>query len=402
MKYKRTRALRTFWAIIDACQKQPSPHYRRCNMKIAFVHPFLYRFARGIERFTFNIANALVRQGVDIHLITWRWPHPVEIDVLEPRVRVHFVPTPRYYANKAVVPFYIWHLLREQYDFVWIYFAGYGEAEALNFVRRQHFGIVFHYPYAQVPHRYREFKKSRLAQRADQIVSVSQYVADGVRESLGRDSVIIHHGVDTNRFRPDPSMRARVRHSLGLASTTPLLVTAAALEERKGIQWVLRALHKVLEIHPDTMYLVLGDGPYRPSLEELAHTLNVNDHVRFLGAQADVVPFLQAADISLILARGEASSLTTLESMACGVPVVTAKRPPFDELIQPSWGQQVIEKNIQQLAMRLLQLLSNRELCFAMGAAGRQCILEQYTWSQVARRYLEIGLVEPKYGFLDS
>ena len=359
-------------------------------MKLAILHPFQFRYARGIERFTFNLANTLSRDGVDVHLVTWCWPQPVEIDVLDPRMRVHFMPTSRYYAAKVVIPFYVGHLLRQRYDFVWIYFAGYGEAGALNLVRRQRFGIVFHYPYAQVPHRYEEFRRSGLAQRAARIVSVSQYVADGVQEALGRDSVVIHHGVDTERFRPDPEVRARVRQALGLASTTPLLVTAAALEERKGVQWVLRALPEVLQTHPDTLYLVLGDGPYRLALEELAQTLNLNDHVRFLGVQADVVPFLQAADVSLILARGEASSLTALESMACGVPVIAARRPPFDELIRLDYGMLIDEEDKYQTVHAIQRLLSDPDIRSAMGVSGRKRIMDAFTWNRVSAQYRQL------------
>lgn len=360
-------------------------------MRIAFLHPFLYRYARGIERFTFNLANALARDDADVHLVTWRWPQPVEIDALDSRVQVHTLPTSRYYAAKAIVPFYVWHLLQRRYDFVWIYFAGYGEAEALNLVRWQQFGIVFHYPYSQVPHRYEEFRRSGLAQRAAQIVSVSQYVAQGVQEALGRDSVVIHHGVDTKRFCPEPTARTQVRRSLGLASSAPLLVTAAALEERKGVQWVLRALPKVLQVHPDVVYLVLGDGSYRSYLEELVQELGVERHVQFLGAQADVAPFLQAADISLILSRGEASSLTALESLACGVPVVAARRPPFDELIRSTYGVLVAEESEHEVARVIRRLLADPAMRTAMGQAGRERMIADFTWERTARRYAQLA-----------
>src|SRR2546423_1389729 len=147
-------------------------------MRVAFIHPFLYRYPRGIERYTISLANALARTGVEVHILTWRWPQPVQIDTLDPQVQVHLMPTSRYYAARAVVPFYAWDLLRHAYDFVWIFFAGYGEAQALGLARRMPFGIVFHYPFAEVPHRYDEFRRHRLAQRATLLVSVSQFVAD--------------------------------------------------------------------------------------------------------------------------------------------------------------------------------------------------------------------------------
>ena len=52
-------------------------------MRIAFVHPFLYRYPRGIERFTISLANALVQGGEQVDIRTWRWPRPVRIDSVD-------------------------------------------------------------------------------------------------------------------------------------------------------------------------------------------------------------------------------------------------------------------------------------------------------------------------------
>lgn len=360
-----------------------------CPLRVAFIHPFLFRYARGIERYTFNLANALAEHGVEVHLLTWTWRPELEIEALDARVQVWRLPTSRYYAAQAIVPFYTWHLLTHHYDFVWINFAGYGEAEALTLARRQRFGIVFHYPLAQVPHRYREFQRYGLAKRAAKIVSVSEYVAEGVKEFFGLESEVIHHGVDTKRFKPDKEKRRAKREELR-AGEAPLLVTAAALEERKGIQWVLRALPKIIERFPETIYLVLGGGGYRGALEQLAAELGVQSHVRFPGEQQDVAPFYQAADISLILARGEASSLAALESLACEVPVIASHRPPFSELISSEYGMLVNEEDSQAVAGAVDQILGNVELGQAMGERGRAQVQERFTWSRAADEYIQV------------
>ncbi len=364
-------------------------------LRVAIIHPFLFRYARGIERFTFNLANALSAHGVEMHLLTWRWQPPAQIDALDPRVRVHTFPTSRYYAAKAIVPFYAAHLLRHTYDFVWIYFADYGESGALTLARQQRFGVIFHYPNTQVPHRYREFQRTGLAKRAVQLVSVSRYVADGVRELLGRDSAVIHHGVDTKHFAPDPSARSRLRESLGLSADASVLLSVAALEERKGVQWVLRSLPRVLCEFRDTMYLVLGDGPYRSALEKLTRELGVEPHVRFLGARSDIAPFYQVADVSLVLARGEASSLAALESLACGVPVVAAQQPPFDELLADDYGSRVNETDENSVASAIIGLLCNPAKRKAMAEAGRERIQTDFTWERVARDYLAVMNMMP-------
>lgn len=358
--------------------------------RIAFIHPFLFRYPRGIERYTLRLANVLAQRGVEVTLLTWRWKAPIQIEELDSRVCVHFMPTSRYYAAAAVVPFYIHDLWSNDYDFVWIFFAGYGEAEALRLWRRQRFGIVFHYPITQVPHRYREFRRYGLAKRAEQLVSVSRYVASGVREYFGRESPVIPHGVDTNRFRPDPTARVCVRESLNVAQDTLLLVTAAALEERKGIQWVLQALPRVLRDFPKTTYLILGDGPYRAALEQQVRGQSLEESVLFLGALQDVTPFYQAADISLILARGEASSFAALESMACSVPVIASEEPPFEELVTPDCGTLVNESDRLEVAEAIAVLLCDAARRHALGEAGRARVLANFNWDDVGDRYLTL------------
>jgi glycosyltransferase involved in cell wall biosynthesis len=362
---------------------------RDVPLRVAFIHPFLFRYARGIERHTFNLANALAQCGVEVHLVTWKWTASLNIDEIDSRVQIHRLPTARYFATKAIVPFYVQHLRKQRYDFVWIAFAGYGEAEALSFVRKQSFGIVFHYPLAQVPHRYREFQRHGLAQRAARMVSVSQYVATGVQEFFGRESTVIHHGVDTERFKPDEEKRRVKRKELGVGDG-PVLVTAAALEERKGIQWVLRALPKIVEGFPETVYLVLGEGDYRFELEKLAADLGIQNRVRFIGEQEDVTPFFQAADLSLILSRGEASSLTALESMACELPVIAARRPPFDELISDEYGVLVNEEDPDAVAHAVEGMLANPEQRAVMGGRGRACVIEEFSWERAAEEYIRV------------
>jgi len=362
-------------------------------MRIAFIHPFLYRYARGIERYTLSLANALVCKGVDVSILTWREKHQHRLVELDGRVQVYEMPHLRYYVARTVIPLYWLHLLRNPYDIVIIHFAGYGEAEAIALTRlfkKLRYDIVFHYPYQQVPHRYQEFLRFGTARKAEQIIAVSRFVAEGVQEFFGRESVVIGHGVDVNRFTPDPRVRERTRQELALDPEAQVLITAAALEERKGVQWVLQALPAVLQVFPQAVYLVLGDGPYRPQLEALATDLGLTEQVRFLGAQTEVTCYYQAADISLILARGEASSLFALESLACEVPVIAAQQQPFDELIQPRWGIMVNEADSREVAEATQLLLSDPALRRRMGEEGRRHILAHHTWDRVAEQYLAL------------
>jgi glycosyltransferase involved in cell wall biosynthesis len=361
-------------------------------MRLAFIHPFLFRFPRGIERFLFRLANALAGAGADVDILTWRWPDPVPIDSFDRRVRIKTLPTPRYFAARCAVPLYAYHLLRERYDFVWIFFAGYGEAESLalaSALREIRYGVTLHYPYAQVPHRYHEFRRLGCIRRARRVVSTSRFVADGVRQAFGLDSSIIGTGVDAARFRPLPEEKPRIRRELGLRADAPVLLSVAALESRKGIQHVLKALPAIRSGHPGVQYLVVGDGPFRQELEGQVRELGLEGAVRMVGATANVLPYYQAADVFVLLSHGEAAPIAPLEAMAAELPVVVARQPPFDEVVSDECGIMVAEQEPAEVARVVGGLLSDEARRKAAGLAGRRRVCASYTWEQIARQYLD-------------
>lgn len=344
-------------------------------MKIAIIHPFLFRYARGIERYVLALGRAFSDAGASVTLLTWRWPQPLALDTPDERVRVRQLADSRYGRALLAAPFYAWHLARARFDHVLLFWADYGEAQAVacaDRARRQRITAVLHYPYAAAPHRYESFRRSGLARRADHVVAVSGYVAASTRTAWGRASTVIGHGVDTCRFRPNPAVRVAVRQHLGLAPDVPLLVTTAALEPRKGVARVLGALPEL----PDVQYVIAGDGPERKRLVALAADLGVNERVHLLGALPNVAPLLQAADAFVLLATGEASSLSTLEALACGLPVLVSDEPPFDELVPPA----------QRIARDALALLPARLAAALSQGQGEAAALP--SWSEVAGQYL--------------
>ena len=111
-------------------------------------------------------------------------------------------------------------------------------------------------------------------------------------------------------------------------------------------------------------------------------------YVRLLGISDDVVPLLAIADIGCLLSYGEAFPLTLIEMMAMELPIVTSQAPPFDELTRPAWGIAVDEHNTPMVADQIRQLLLNPGHRHTLGHAGREQVLENYTWDRVADAYL--------------
>lgn len=359
----------------------------------AFIHPFQLRLQRGIEVYLWNLTATLSRQGVSVDILTWAGPLDIPDYALIPGVKLYSVPYVRYFQAQFAVLYYVYWLLRGNYQHVFVHFADYGEGLALHlarFVRPIPFSVVFHFPPSLVPHRYREFERWFFQSDAKHLIAVSQATAKEVVQWAGCSCEVIGHGVDTGRFRPDAALRKQVRQELGITDESPVLISVAAMEERKGMQWVIRAMPKVLEKSPDTRYLILGDGPYQAELERLVCNLSLQSKVLFLGFQRDVEPYLAASDIAMLLSWGEASPVSLLEFAAAGLPVLTSLHPPFPDLIQPDWGQMVSEQDVEQLSRAILGLLLDAELRIRQGARARTWVSENHDWHQVARQYIDL------------
>jgi glycosyltransferase involved in cell wall biosynthesis len=367
-------------------------------LHIGFIAPFLFRFQRGIERSCTQLANELVQMGQRVSILTWHEPNGQTASPLDPRIRLVKVPYVRYYRSRWAIPFYVFELLTQPYDVVNIFFAGYGEAEALALARRwRSFRIHFiaGYPIEQVPHRFHEFRRYGLDQALHRIIVKSDSMAPGIARFFGREVEVIPNGVDVDLFHPAKVDAEPLRRRLDLHEEDRVLLTVAALEERKGVQYVIRVLPDLIQAGFSVHYVVVGDGPYREALETLAAKHQMTDRVHFVGTVTDVLPYYKLAEIFLLLSYGEGFPNVLLEAWAMALPVVLSRHAPYPSIVPQNGGLMIDEEYGLGLKNALIELLSSPEARQKMGQAVRRHVGEHYTWPVVAQRYLEVLAAEP-------
>jgi glycosyltransferase involved in cell wall biosynthesis len=357
-------------------------------MRLAIISPFQLRLGRGIERYNWEMARTLAARGLEVELWVWDAPRPFDWGALPPGVRLRRVPYIRYFmATWAGLWYRRW--CRTQPDHILLAFADYGEAAALRTYAGA-FSIMFHFPREQVPHRFATLGQSGLAARAHALLSPTQYVAQDVQAAYGRPSPVIMHGVNLAQFVPDPSDRLRLRAELGVSADAPVIVSVAALELRKGIQFVVRALPAVVQQFPTVQYWVVGEGSDRPQIEAEIAAHGMGAHVRLFGRVTTVPRYLNAADVGALLSWGEALPIGALEMLAMRLPVVTSDRPPFPALIHPDYGALVDGDNTDTLAALLTAWLRDPARRAAMGDAGRAYIERELTWERAADAFIKV------------
>ena len=144
-------------------------------------------------------------------------------------------------------------------------------------------------------------------------------------------------GADVQRFHPNGSQDAQ-RRALGLPTDRPLLFTLRNLEPRMGLDALVRAMATVRERFPRALLLIGGSGSLRPFLETLTISLELSDHVKFLGfvPERDLPDYYGAADAFVLPTRElEGFGLVTVEALACGTPVLGTPIGATPEILEP-------------------------------------------------------------------
>lgn len=359
------------------------------NVHYAFIHPFQLRLQRGIEVYLWNLSVGLVKEGIQVDILTWDGSLAVPNFAQIPGITILRIPKIRYFQAVLAIPIYFYWLITKHYDHIFVHFAGYGEGIAINLTKifcKINFSIVFHFPRSQVPHRYKEYHSWHLEKHASHLIAVSDATAREAAIWSGRHVEVIGHGVNTRHFSPNADLRVKTRNELGIPTDAFVLITVAALEERKGVQWGIQALKDILSVY----YLVIGDGPYLDELIKATESLNLRDRVIFMGAQLDVKPYLAASDLSFLLAYGEAFGISILEYAAMELPVITSHHEPFPELVKESWGFLVDEKKPEAINSILNKLQKDPNLRKRMGKAARDWAIHDHDWNQIADTYIKL------------
>ncbi len=227
----------------------------------------------------------------------------------------------------------------------------------------------------------------------------SHYTADlfadaGVpEEQIG----IIYGGVRPERFEAADEMAQTLREEMGLGDA-PVLLTASRLVERKGHQTVVQALPAVLDAHPDTVWLIAGEGPMRETIAGEAEELRVADSIRFIGRVDDekLATAYAGADLFVMPSRpvsgklAEGLGLAYLEAGAAGTPSVATNFGGIPDAVSDGETGMLVEPDSPDaLADAIVDLLGDPERRREMGENARNRVLEKFTWTSVAERFLD-------------
>jgi glycosyltransferase involved in cell wall biosynthesis len=202
--------------------------------------------------------------------------------------------------------------------------------------------------------------------------------------------ILIENGVDTRQFARSRT-REEAKHLLGIPRERLLIGAIGRLSEEKGFDLLIRAVDRLLASGLDVELRIAGEGDQYGRLDDLIRALHREDRIRLVGFQAETLPLFEAMDVFALSSLREGLPNVVLEAMALGVPVVATRVAGVPRLIEHAENGLLVDLGDgEQLVSAFTRLLADAGLRSHLGEAGRETVVERFSFERRMGRIREI------------
>lgn len=238
------------------------------------------------------------------------------------------------------------------------------------------------------PSRWRQRLERWVSRRVDKIVCVSQSVAvfcSGQGPIPQQKLEVIPNGIELDRYPAQPAANLT---QFGVPADRQAIASIGRLHAQKGIDWMLRVAPQILAQLPSHDLLLVGDGPERTTLQDLAASLGIADRVHFAGWRPDVPEILATSSLLVLPSRWEGMPNVVLEAMATGLPVVSTRAAGVEELLGPlSDSQTVNVDDAEGFVEAVLRLAGDPSHAKEIGQQNRRRAGEHFSLGAMIAAY---------------
>jgi len=210
---------------------------------------------------------------------------------------------------------------------------------------------------------------------------------------------VIHSGMDLDSFYKAGDLPQETiiekRRELGVADDEIVIGKVASLEPRKGHEYAIQAAKKLIQHHHRVRFLFVGDGWYRPKLEQMVHQNGLEESIIFTGYREDIAEVMATFDIAILTSLWEGLPQVLVQAAAIGKPIVTFDVEGAKEVVKDGVnGFIVSSKDIDALVDKVGYLLADTKRAKSMGERGRDMISDKWSirtmQEQTCRLYDEL------------
>ena len=227
-------------------------------------------------------------------------------------------------------------------------------------------------------------------EQSDGVTAVSRFLKEKTQTNYGieKEIEVIPNFIDTTKYKRLTSDTFCLK---GISEGQKVIAHTSNFRPVKRVADVIRIFNEVQKKIPSVLILI-GDGPDRSQCEMLCREFGIQDKVRFLGKQVELVPILSTADLFLMPSQSESFGLSALEAMACEVPVISSSVGGLPELQVHGQTVYIAEfGDIDRMARYAIDLLTNpsKHKLFAEAARKRATEFESSKIISQYEKYYE-------------
>lgn len=236
----------------------------------------------------------------------------------------------------------------------------------------------------------------RLFKDASLVTAVSEWCAVRLRPFAPPDAQfdLLPSGIDQHLFRPDVATDAiRRRHNLGEG---PIVCCVSRIVARKGQDTLIRAMPTLIREWPHLRLLIVGSGPYEPTLKSLAANTGVDQHVTFAGEvpYEELPAYFRLGDVFAMPCRSRLAGFETealgavyLQAAAVGRPCIGGSVGGAPEAVRHGETGLVVDgTSVSAVGDAIRELLRHPDRAEAMGNAGATWVHRDLTWDHLAEK----------------
>ena len=193
---------------------------------------------------------------------------------------------------------------------------------------------------------------------------------------------VIPNGMCFNKL-PERDEIIRLKSNLNI-NDKKIILSVSSLIKRKGQQNIIKVLPEVIKDVPDAFFILIGDGPCLPKLEQLTKDLELEKHVMFINryiSKDELAVFFSICDFFALPSVLESFGIVYIEALFFGKPIIGSRGQGVEDfIVDGETGFLINPYDRDELARKITILMKDERLRISMGEKGKKIVLEKYLW----------------------
>ncbi|HEX6427584.1 MAG TPA: glycosyltransferase [Niastella sp.] len=221
----------------------------------------------------------------------------------------------------------------------------------------------------------------------ERVIAVSEEVANSIKINYGKPKPLVQvvaNGTDTVKYARTQNIGNDIRKELNIPATATVIGITCVFRVQKRLSTWLEIAQVLHAKHPDTFFIIVGDGPLRDEVHAKAKVLGTDKYVFFAGLQTETRPYFTAMDVFMMSSEFEGLPIALLEAMSMNcVPACTAAGGIPEVIKDGVNGILVPVQQPMQLVERLSQLMQHPGQIAEMKQAARETVINSFSMKKM-------------------